>query len=126
MSLLINALEQGLVYGIMALGVLITFRVLDFPESVLGRAHGYEYALALIVDRGLHSALRQRSREGRSSAPLQQGFALEWLRFSKKSSRRHIGFIWLESHRAKSSSLTCPEARSSIIRTPSTGGGGKE
>jgi len=32
MSLLINALEQGLVYGIMALGVLITFRVLDFPD----------------------------------------------------------------------------------------------
>lgn len=32
MTLLINALEQGLVYGIMALGVLITFRVLDFPD----------------------------------------------------------------------------------------------
>ena len=30
--MLINALEQGLVYGIMALGVLITFRVLDFPD----------------------------------------------------------------------------------------------
>ncbi len=32
MSLLIDALEQGMVYGIMALGVLITFRVLDFPD----------------------------------------------------------------------------------------------
>lgn len=32
MTLLIDALEQGLVYGIMALGVLITFRVLDFPD----------------------------------------------------------------------------------------------
>ncbi|MFP4135574.1 MAG: ABC transporter permease [Candidatus Acetothermia bacterium] len=32
MSLLINSLEQGLVYGIMSLGVLITFRVLDFPD----------------------------------------------------------------------------------------------
>jgi len=32
MMLLIDALEQGLVYGIMALGVLITFRVLDFPD----------------------------------------------------------------------------------------------
>jgi len=32
MSLLINSLEQGLVYGLMALGVLITFRVLDFPD----------------------------------------------------------------------------------------------
>ena len=32
MSLIIDALEQGMVYGIMALGVLITFRVLDFPD----------------------------------------------------------------------------------------------
>ncbi len=32
MSLFINAIEQGLVYGLMALGVLITFRVLDFPD----------------------------------------------------------------------------------------------
>lgn len=32
MSLLIDALEQGMVYGLMALGVLITFRVLDFPD----------------------------------------------------------------------------------------------
>lgn len=32
MLLLINSLEQGLVYGLMALGVLITFRVLDFPD----------------------------------------------------------------------------------------------
>jgi len=32
MSVFINALEQGFVYGLMALGVLITFRVLDFPD----------------------------------------------------------------------------------------------
>lgn len=31
-SLAVNALEQGLVYSVMALGVLITFRVLDFPD----------------------------------------------------------------------------------------------
>lgn len=29
---ILGALEQGLVYGIMALGVYITFRVLDFPD----------------------------------------------------------------------------------------------
>lgn len=29
---LVGAVEQGLVYGIMALGVLLTFRVLDFPD----------------------------------------------------------------------------------------------
>ncbi len=28
----IGALEQGLVYGIMVLGVYLTFRVLDFPD----------------------------------------------------------------------------------------------
>ncbi|MFP4588557.1 MAG: ABC transporter permease [Candidatus Acetothermia bacterium] len=31
-ELFFNGLEHGLVYGIMALGVLITFRVLDFPD----------------------------------------------------------------------------------------------
>lgn len=28
----LGAIEQGLVYGIMALGVFITFRILDFPD----------------------------------------------------------------------------------------------
>ncbi len=32
MSIFIHSLEQGLVYGMMALGVLITFRILDFPD----------------------------------------------------------------------------------------------
>jgi putative ABC transport system permease protein len=28
----IGALEQGLVYGIMVIGVYLTFRILDFPD----------------------------------------------------------------------------------------------
>src|SRR6056297_1956804 len=31
-SLVFHAIEQGLVFGIMALGVYITFQVLDFPD----------------------------------------------------------------------------------------------
>ena len=31
-SALIGTLEQGLIYGVMALGVYITFRILDFPD----------------------------------------------------------------------------------------------
>lgn len=32
MALLISVLEQGLIYGIMALGVYITYKILDFPD----------------------------------------------------------------------------------------------
>ena len=31
LGLLINILEEGFIYGIMAVGVYITYRVLDFP-----------------------------------------------------------------------------------------------
>ncbi len=33
MELLISTLEQGMIYGIMALGVYITYKILDFPEE---------------------------------------------------------------------------------------------
>ena len=32
MGILIGVLEQGLIYGIMALGVYITYKILDFPD----------------------------------------------------------------------------------------------
>lgn len=32
LNMLIGILEQGLIYGIMAMGVLITYRILDFPD----------------------------------------------------------------------------------------------
>ena len=31
-ALLISVLEQGMIYGIMALGVYITYKILDFPD----------------------------------------------------------------------------------------------
>ena len=32
MTLLLSVLEQGLIYAILALGVYITFKILDFPD----------------------------------------------------------------------------------------------
>ena len=32
MDILIGVLEQGLIYAIMALGVYITYKILDFPD----------------------------------------------------------------------------------------------
>lgn len=32
MGILIGVLEQGFIYGIMALGVYITYKILDFPD----------------------------------------------------------------------------------------------
>ena len=32
MTLLISVLEQGLIYAIMALGIYITYKILDFPD----------------------------------------------------------------------------------------------
>jgi putative ABC transport system permease protein len=58
----IGALEQGLVYGIMVLGVYLTFRVLDFPDltvdgslplgaavSAVAITHGFNPFLSLVV-----------------------------------------------------------------------------
>lgn len=32
MNLIISILEQGFIYGILALGVYITYKILDFPD----------------------------------------------------------------------------------------------
>ena len=32
MNLIVTTVEQGLVYGILALGVYITYKILDFPD----------------------------------------------------------------------------------------------
>ena len=32
MALLFSVLEQGMIYGILALGVYITYKILDFPD----------------------------------------------------------------------------------------------
>ena len=32
LGLLVNVLEEGLIYGVMAMGVYITYKILDFPD----------------------------------------------------------------------------------------------
>ena len=32
MNFIISILEQGLIYGILALGIYITYKILDFPD----------------------------------------------------------------------------------------------
>lgn len=32
MNLIVTTVEQGLIYGILALGVYITYKILDFPD----------------------------------------------------------------------------------------------
>ena len=45
MGIYITILEQGLIYGILALGVYITYKILDFPD--LTRYTGYLLPSAL-------------------------------------------------------------------------------
>ena len=55
---LLGTLEQGLVYGLMSLGVYITFRILDFPDLTVDGSFplGAAVAAAGLVG-GLHPAL---------------------------------------------------------------------
>ena len=57
-NILLSSVEQGLVYGIMALGVYLTFRILDFPDLTVDGSFplGAAVAAKLIV-LGLHPVL---------------------------------------------------------------------
>jgi putative ABC transport system permease protein len=53
---LVGALEQGFLYGIMALGVYLTFRVLDFPDLTVDGSLPLGAAVsAVAITHGLHS-----------------------------------------------------------------------
>ena len=53
MGIIQNTLEQGLIYAIMALGVLITYSILDFPDlSVDGTFPLGAAVSALMITRG--------------------------------------------------------------------------
>ena len=53
MNLIVTTVEQGLIYGILALGVYITYKILDFPDlTVDGRING----------KSLHQPLEQIGR----------------------------------------------------------------
>jgi putative ABC transport system permease protein len=49
LSLVVTSLEQGLVFGIMALGVYITFKVLDFPDLTVDGSFPLGAAVASIL-----------------------------------------------------------------------------
>lgn len=57
MSIVIGVLEEGLIYGIMALGLYITYRILDFPDlSVDGTFPMGAAVTAMLILKGVHPA----------------------------------------------------------------------
>lgn len=58
MSFLIMILEQGLIYGIMALGVYITYKILDFPDLTVDGCFPLGAAVtAALITRGVNPYL---------------------------------------------------------------------
>lgn len=55
---LLGVLEQGLIYAILALGVYITFKILDFPDMSVDATFPLGAAVtALMISRGMHPLL---------------------------------------------------------------------
>ena len=58
LTILLGILEEGLVYAIMALGVYITYKILDFPDlSVDGTFPMGAAVTAMLILKGVHPAL---------------------------------------------------------------------
>ena len=59
MALLLSVLEQGMIYGILALGVYITYKILDFPDLTVDGSFPFGAALTvrLISDLGVPAIL---------------------------------------------------------------------
>ena len=55
MALLLSVLEQGMIYGILALGVYITYKILDFPDLTVDGSFPFGAAITvrMISDLGL-------------------------------------------------------------------------
>lgn len=49
MSILLGIFEQGLIYGIMALGVYITYKILDFPDLTVDGSFPLGAAVAAVL-----------------------------------------------------------------------------
>lgn len=57
MSIILGVLEEGLIYAIMALGVYITYKILDFPDlSVDGTFPLGAAVTAMLIMKGVHPA----------------------------------------------------------------------
>ena len=58
MSIIIGIMEEGLIYAIMALGLYITYKILDFPDlSVDGTFPMGAAVTAMLILKGVHPAL---------------------------------------------------------------------
>lgn len=58
MALVISVLEQGMIYGIMALGVYITYKILDFPDLTVDGSFPMGAAItAVMITKGASAAL---------------------------------------------------------------------
>lgn len=56
--LVLSVLEQGLIYGVMALGVYITYKILDFPDLTVDGSFPMGAAIgAMMVGGGMHPLL---------------------------------------------------------------------
>lgn len=56
--LVLSVLEQGLIYGVMALGVYITYKILDFPDLTVDGSFPMGAAIgAMMVSGGMHPLL---------------------------------------------------------------------
>ena len=55
MSLIITTMEQGFIYGILALGVYITYKILDFPDLTVDGSFPLGGAVgAALITKGPH------------------------------------------------------------------------
>ena len=56
MALVLSVLEQGMIYAIMALGVYITYKILDFPDLTVDGSFPLGAAItAVMITKGVHS-----------------------------------------------------------------------
>ena len=55
MALVLSVLEQGMIYAIMALGVYITYKILDFPDLTVDGSFPLGAAItAVMITKGVH------------------------------------------------------------------------
>ena len=64
MSFAVSILEQGLIYGILALGIYITYKILDFPDLTVDGSFPLGAAVtALMITKGAVSYTHLRAHE---------------------------------------------------------------
>lgn len=58
MNFITSILEQGLIYGILALGIYITYKILDFPDLTVDGSFPLGAAItAALLTRGMNHTL---------------------------------------------------------------------